>query len=126
MTTPTISTRKDDHLTLCAEAQVEFRNKTTLLEEVELLHDALSELSVAQIDLSSKLIDRALAAPLLITGMTGGAERERPALEAGGRVVRQDEDGDAVEALVEQFFARTGAVRDFVELPVLAERDVRA
>ncbi len=75
MTTPTISTRKDDHLTLCAEAQVEFRQKTTLLEEVELLHDALPELSVAQINLSSKLVDRALAAPLLITGMTGGAER---------------------------------------------------
>jgi isopentenyl-diphosphate Delta-isomerase len=72
---PSITSRKEDHLTLCAEGEVESRQKTTLLEEVELLHDSLPELSVEEIVLATTVFDKQLAAPLLITGMTGGAER---------------------------------------------------
>ena len=36
-----ISQRKKDHLALCAGPNVGFRNKTTLLECVDLVHDAL-------------------------------------------------------------------------------------
>ena len=72
---PTISSRKDDHLRLCAEDEVEYRGKTTLLEEVELLHDSLPELALDQVDTSLEVFGKRLAAPLLITGMTGGAER---------------------------------------------------
>lgn len=70
-----ISQRKLDHLDLCADGDVEYRGKTTLLEEVELLHDALPELSLDALDLSLEFFSRRLRAPLLITGMTGGAER---------------------------------------------------
>lgn len=72
---PTISSRKEDHILLCAEDEVEFRHKTTLLEDIELMHDALPELSMAQIDLSTQFMGKTLKMPLLITGMTGGAER---------------------------------------------------
>lgn len=75
--TPHISSRKDDHIDLCATDQVEYRRKTTLLEEVELLHDSLPELAVDAIDLSVDAFGKTLEAPLLITGMTGGAERAR-------------------------------------------------
>jgi len=66
-----IFSRKDSHLALCVGEDVEHR-RTTLLEEVELLHDALPELALEQVDLSTRLFGRLLAAPLLIAGMTGG------------------------------------------------------
>lgn len=72
-----ISQRKVDHLDLCAEDEVEYRHKTTLLEDVELLHDSLPELSLDDLDSSAEVFGRTLDAPLLITGMTGGAERAR-------------------------------------------------
>lgn len=70
-----ISQRKVDHLDLCAEDDVEYRAKTTLLEDVELLHDSLPELNWGELDASVELMGKNLKAPLLITGMTGGAEQ---------------------------------------------------
>lgn len=72
---PHISSRKEDHLVLCAEDEVEFKHKTTLLEDVELMHDALPELSMDEVDLNTPFMGKTLSMPLLITGMTGGAER---------------------------------------------------
>src|SRR6185436_21021676 len=40
---PDITRRKGDHLDLAASGQVGFRGRTTLLEQVELVHDALPE-----------------------------------------------------------------------------------
>lgn len=68
----TISARKRSHLDLCEQAAVEYAGKTTLLEEIELVHDALPDLAVDEVDVSTRLIGRRLGAPLLITGMTGG------------------------------------------------------
>src|SRR5690554_6629231 len=72
-----ISQRKLDHIDLCAQENVEYRGKSTLLEEVDFLHDSLPELALDAIDLSSEVMGKRLRAPLLITGMTGGAERAR-------------------------------------------------
>ena len=68
-----IADRKSSHLRLCAEEDVEHRG-TTLLEQVRLLHEALPELSVGDVDLSTELLGRRLEAPLLISGMSGGTE----------------------------------------------------
>ena len=73
MTSHNISDRKRDHLRLCAEEDVEAMVKTNLLDAVELFHDSLPELHVDQVDTSTLLFDREIEAPLLITGMTGGA-----------------------------------------------------
>ena len=70
-----ISKRKDEHLELAARGDVGFRSKTTLLECVQLVHDALPELDVDAIDLGVRLLGRKLRAPLLLAGMTGGTER---------------------------------------------------
>lgn len=72
-----LSRRKVDHLELCARSEVEFRDRTTLLEEVHLLHDSLPEIAVADIDLRSDLAGLPLRLPLMISGMTGGAEQAR-------------------------------------------------
>ena len=68
----TIERRKRSHLDLCATADVEHHDKTTLFEEVEFVHDSLSEVDLAEVDFSVEFLGRKLAAPFLITGMTGG------------------------------------------------------
>ena len=72
-----ISKRKDEHLELATHGQVGFRAKTTLLECVQLVHDALPELSLDEIDLGVRILGRRLRAPLFLAGMTGGTERAR-------------------------------------------------
>lgn len=67
-----IAERKLEHLALCAEGDVEGR-RSNLLEEVQLLHDALPELSLDEVDASVSLFGRTLHCPVVITGMTGGA-----------------------------------------------------
>ena len=66
--------RKLSHFELCAHQEVEFRNKTTLLENVELVHQPLTETALEQIDLSVQVLGKRLNYPLVITAMTGGAE----------------------------------------------------
>lgn len=72
---PHISQRKAEHLDLCIDGEVGFRTKTNLLEEVELVHDALPELALSDIDLRTSLCGRTLRAPLIIAAMTGGVDR---------------------------------------------------
>ncbi len=71
MAEPPIAQRKADHLEVAASGRAEF-SKATLLEHVHLVHQALPELAVDEVDLATELVGRRLAAPILITGMTGG------------------------------------------------------
>jgi len=64
--------RKLDHIAICRDENVEARRTTSLLEEVRLIHDALPELSVDDLDLGVELAGKRLRAPLMISGMTGG------------------------------------------------------
>lgn len=66
--------RKRDHLALCATDRVSYRHKTTLLEQVELIHRALPELDLDGLDLGVQFGGKRLRAPLWISAMTGGAE----------------------------------------------------
>ncbi|HWO22990.1 MAG TPA: type 2 isopentenyl-diphosphate Delta-isomerase [Kofleriaceae bacterium] len=68
---PAIAKRKSDHLEVAASGRADFV-KTTLLEHVHLVHQALPELAVDEIDLTTELVGKQLRAPLVITGMTGG------------------------------------------------------
>lgn len=69
-----IETRKADHLRLCIEEDVQFRETTSGLERYRFAHCCLPELDRNDIDLTSTFLGKKLAAPLLISSMTGGTE----------------------------------------------------
>jgi len=67
-----ISQRKRDHLALCAGPNVGFRDKTTLLECVELKHCALPEFHADAVDSRVTICGKRLQAPIIVAAMTGG------------------------------------------------------
>ncbi|MDQ2096646.1 MAG: type 2 isopentenyl-diphosphate Delta-isomerase [Tychonema bourrellyi B0820] len=69
-----IETRKADHLRLCIEEDVQFHETTSGLEHYRFDHCCLPELDRTEIDLTSTFLGKKLAAPLLISSMTGGTE----------------------------------------------------
>ena len=70
-----ISQRKKDHLALCAGPNVGFREKTTLFEDVRLIHAALPEMHADEVDSTTTLLGKKLAAPVIVAAMTGGTDR---------------------------------------------------
>ncbi|HRD75119.1 MAG TPA: alpha-hydroxy-acid oxidizing protein, partial [Hyphomicrobiaceae bacterium] len=84
-----IARRKSEHVEVVLHGNVGARNATTGLEKVRFEHCALPELSLDDIDLSTRLAGRPLAAPLIVSSMTGGplhARRINYAIaEAAGR-----------------------------------------
>src|SRR3954471_23490415 len=69
-----ISQRKADHIALCASGEVEFREKGTLLDQVQLVHDALPDRHLDEVDLTTTLLGKRLRAPVVVSAMTGGTD----------------------------------------------------
>ena len=67
-----ISNRKLEHLLICKNYDVEFKDKTTGFEDIELIHNALPEVDKNAIDLSTDVFGKKLDSPLFITAITGG------------------------------------------------------
>ena len=67
---PETSDRKDDHIRIIQEEDVETTG--TGFEDVELVHEALPEIHRDEIDTSISLFGHELAAPIVIESMTGG------------------------------------------------------
>ena len=67
-----ITDRKLEHLLICENYDVEFRDKTTGFEDIELIHNALPEINKNTIDLSTSKFGKKLSSPLFITAITGG------------------------------------------------------
>lgn len=72
-----IARRKADHIDLAVSGDVAFKHTTTLFECVRLIHDALPDLDLDQVDLSTEILGKRLSAPILIAGMTGGTTRAK-------------------------------------------------
>jgi isopentenyl-diphosphate Delta-isomerase len=74
LTPPDASTaaRKADHLRINAELDVGAKGVSSGFERYAFVHQALPEIDLAEVDTSMRLFGRRLAAPLLISCMTGG------------------------------------------------------
>jgi isopentenyl-diphosphate delta-isomerase len=66
--------RKEEHLQICLNEEVQFTNATSGLENYYLVHQALPEIDMTDIDLSIELFGKRLAAPIIISSMVGGIE----------------------------------------------------
>jgi isopentenyl-diphosphate Delta-isomerase len=75
------SRRKEDQMRINLEEDVQFHQVTTGFENYRFLHQALPELSLADVDLSATLFGKQLKAPLVVSSMVGG-------VKAAGRVNR--------------------------------------
>ena len=65
-----ISDRKLEHIMICKNYDVSYKNKTTGFEDIELIHRALPEVHKDEIDLSSEVFGKKLDSPLFITAIT--------------------------------------------------------
>ena len=69
--------RKKEHLELCLDTERVSSPSSTGLEAYRFVHNALPELDIAEIDVSTTFLGKRLKAPILISSMTGGFELAR-------------------------------------------------
>ena len=69
---PGTSSRKKDHVDLCLDEEVAFREKKNGLEAYELLHNGLPEIDLADVETGVEFLGRTCELPFLINSMTGG------------------------------------------------------
>src|SRR5271155_63160 len=67
--------RKEEGIDVVLKERVQSRETTTLLECVHLIHSALPESNMEDMDLSVSLLGKRLRAPIIVDSMTGGAPR---------------------------------------------------
>ncbi|MBZ0307994.1 MAG: type 2 isopentenyl-diphosphate Delta-isomerase [Anaerolineae bacterium] len=67
--------RKEEHITINLEQNVQFPNLTTGLENYHFLHRALPELNLNEIDTSVTVFGKKLKSPIFMSSMTGGTDR---------------------------------------------------
>ena len=70
-----IAQRKADHIEVVLGEDVGFGRVTNGFEAIRFVHNALPELALADVDVSTSFVGRGLKAPLLISSMTGGPGR---------------------------------------------------
>ena len=66
------SQRKIEHLRLCAASPVESRKIKAGFEDIMLVHRALPEMGMDDINLSTELLGKGMNAPFMIASITGG------------------------------------------------------
>ena len=71
------SQRKLDHLRICLEENVSSPGLTAGFERYRLVHQALPELDLAQVDTATTFLGHGFQAPILLSAMTGGTEAAR-------------------------------------------------
>ncbi len=67
--------RKEDHIEICIDKNIQAKYKSTGFEDVYLIHRALPEISLNEVNTSTKIFDHKLKAPIVIEAMTGGTRR---------------------------------------------------
>jgi isopentenyl-diphosphate delta-isomerase len=116
--------RKKDHVELVIKKGAQY-SKTSGFERVDFIHNALPEISLSSVDLSTKFLGKTLNYPILITGMTGGysdAEGINHGLAAAAEKYGLAFGVGSQRAMIEKpELAKTYIVRDVApNIPLLA------
>jgi len=69
-----INKRKNDHLYINLQKDVKSSN-TTGIEKFRLIHNALPEINLSDVNTSISVFDKSLSLPLMISSITGGTEK---------------------------------------------------
>lgn len=69
-----IQNRKKDHIDICLKRDVQFNKLASGFEAYNFSHNALPEINIDEIDLSTEILGRKVNAPIFISSMTGGLE----------------------------------------------------
>ncbi len=72
--TDNIQTRKADHLRICLDDTMQCKTISSGLERYRFRHCCLPELDYDELELKTPFLGHVLAAPLLVSSMTGGTE----------------------------------------------------
>jgi len=84
-----VEKRKTDHINICLNEDVEAKKTTTGFEDIQLIHRALPELNLEEIDLTTEVFGHKFSAPIMISSITGGAEE---ALKINASIAEAVED----------------------------------
>ncbi|PIT84673.1 type 2 isopentenyl-diphosphate Delta-isomerase [Candidatus Micrarchaeota archaeon CG10_big_fil_rev_8_21_14_0_10_45_29] len=69
-----IDKRKDAHIDICLEEDVQYKSGAGF-EDIELLHNALPEINMDEVNTQIKFLGKTLDAPFIFSAMTGGTSR---------------------------------------------------
>jgi len=112
--TRSTTSRKQQHVALTLNKNVSFKSKTTGLEQLEFVHNALPELNLSEVNTSTTFLDKTLAAPLMVSSMTGGY---KDALKINRQIAEVCEEqriamgvGSQRQALEDKLYHRTFSV----------------
>lgn len=83
-----IESRKQRHISVSLNEAVE-GEVTTGFEHVKLIHRALPEIDLDEVDLSTQLLGKGLDAPMLISAITGGTQKAKMINETLGMVAEE-------------------------------------
>ncbi|MEM2341469.1 MAG: type 2 isopentenyl-diphosphate Delta-isomerase [Candidatus Bathyarchaeia archaeon] len=70
-----IKNRKDEHIRICLERNVEAKEITTGFEDVFFVHRALPEINLSDVKTDTVFLNHRFSAPIIVEGMTGGTEK---------------------------------------------------
>ena len=68
-----ISERKEEHLRICLNEEISFKEKSAGFEKYEFEHYAITEVDINSIDLSTDFFAKKISYPFMISCMTGGS-----------------------------------------------------
>ncbi len=69
------SNRKVEHVNIVLKKQIQFTQKTTGFEEMEIEYITLPEMDANEIETKTKFLNHSFSFPFLVTSMTGGNEK---------------------------------------------------
>jgi len=91
-----ISTRKDDHILLCLENDVQYDRITNGFDEIKIEPSLLPTVSSEELNLSTTFLSKEINFPIIVSGMTGGSENGKVFNETIARICSEFQIGMGV------------------------------